>query len=200
MNANLWTRSSLLAIAAAAGLSLCVVSSASARVPKLKGLSIVTGTSIGGVTVGMTKAQLIAVWGKPDRCQPPDQYGTTTCEWVAVSTLPGGQKVKQSFTSFKVRKGKVIVINLELAENTAIDPKLKRLKTAKNVKLGSKLADARRKYAIAAPTGGTDSLSNALFKQGKRCTRFFAGSAPYNIEAISVGLCSTNNGLDGGLY
>ncbi len=77
--------------------------------------------------------------------------------------------------------------------------KQKRLKTSKNVRLGSKLADARRKYSIPAPTGGIDSLSYAFHRDGKRCTEFFAGSEPYKIEAISVGRCSTNNGLDGGL-
>ena len=91
------------------------------------------------------------------------------------------------------------MINLELAENTAIDTKLKKQKTSKNIRLGSKMDDARSKYGIPAPTGGPDSLSSALFKESKRCTRFFAGSAPYNIESISVGKCSKNHGLDGGL-
>jgi outer membrane protein assembly factor BamE (lipoprotein component of BamABCDE complex) len=187
------------AVALAIGLSLVAASTASAKVPKLKGTAIVTGTSIGGLKVGMSKAQAVAAWGKPDRCLPADQYGTTTCDYVAESTLTGGSKVTQSFAGFKLRKQKVIVVNLETAENKAIDPKLKRLKTSKNIKLGSKLSDARSRYHIAAPAGGEAALSNALFKQGKLCTTFFAASAPYNIEGISVGLCTKNHGLDGGL-
>jgi len=170
-----------------------------ANVPKLRGTKIVTGSSIGGLKVGMSKKQAVAAWGKPDRCGAPDQYGTTTCDYVAQSTLPGGYKVTQSFANFRLRKKKVIVVNLETAENTKIDPKLKRVKTSKKIRLGSKLARARSVYHIAAPTGGPDARSNALFRQGKRCTTFFAGSAPYNIEGIAVGLCSKNHGLDGGL-
>lgn len=185
-------------LAVAVGLSLFSASSASARVPTLKGTKIVTGSSIGGLSVGMTKKQAVAAWGRPDRCNPADQYGTTTCDWVAVSTLSGGFKVKQSFANIKLRKGKVIVVNLELAENAAIDPKLRRQKTTKGIHLGSSLATARRLYHIPPPTT-RDNRSNALFRQGARCTTFFAGSAPYNIEGIAVGLCTKNHGLDGGL-
>jgi hypothetical protein len=183
----------------AVGLSLLAASFADAKVPKLKGTKIVTGTSIGGLKVGMSKKQAFAVWGKPDRCGAPDQYGTTICDYVAQSTLPGGYKVTQSFANFSLKKKKVIVVNLETAENKKIDPKLKRLKTSKKIRLGSSLAHARRVYGIPAPKGGPDSRSVALYKHAKRCTRFFAGSAPYNIEGISVGLCSKNHGYDGGL-
>ena len=68
-------------------LSGAVAGHASASVPNLKGTSIVTGKKIGGAKVGMTKAELVDIWGKLDRCQPTDQYGTKTCEWVALSTL-----------------------------------------------------------------------------------------------------------------
>lgn len=195
--------SRITAVAVAGALTLGgLAGAAHARVPTFAGTSIVTGAAIGGAKVGMTKKQLVAVWGKPDRCMPKDQYGTSTCEWVAASTLQDGRKIKQSYTSFKLRKGKVIVINLELAENTAIDRRQKRLKTSKKIRLGSKMSEARRKYGIPAPTGGPDSRSSALYKQGKRCTRFFAGSAPYEIESISVGLCTRTRypGQDGGLY
>jgi len=180
----------------ALGLSLSATSSASARVPTFSGTSIVTGTSIGGLKVGVSKAKAIAAWGKPDRCLPADQYGTAKCQYDAVSSP---SNVKQMFAGFSLRKGKVIVITLESAENKAVDAKVKRLKTTKKIRIGSKLADARRLYGIPAPAGGEAALSTALFKQGKRCTTFFAATAPFVISAINVGLCSTNHGLDGGL-
>jgi hypothetical protein len=181
--------------AATLAASLLIVGVAAAGVPKLKPATIVPGVSIGGVKVGMTKAKAVAAWGKPARCQPDAM--ATWCVYIAPSTLPDGSKTPpQPYAGFYVRSGKVIAVDVETAENTAVDPKLKRLKTSKKVGLGSTMASARAAYKLPAPSGGEAGLSRALYKQGKSCTMFYAPTAPYTkIEAITVGDCKANVGL-----
>ena len=191
-------------LSAAVIVALAAASPASARTPKVKPLTIVPGESIGGVKVGMSKAKAVAVWGKPDGCTS-DQYKTTTCEYrpngpVATDFSPQNYQVAE----FKLRSGKVVVVSVMTTPNSAVATKLKRLKTSKNIKLGSKLPDARRAYGLPAGSGGEAGITRALVKQKKRCTLFYAPAATMaapqaSIESISVGLCTTNNGLDGGL-
>jgi len=89
----------------------------------------------------------------------------------------------------------VIVVHVDRAENTAIDPKVKRLKTSKKVKLGSSLSAARRAYKLPPPSGGEAGRSRGLFRQQRRCTMFYAPTSPYEkIESIGVGLCASNIG------
>jgi hypothetical protein len=169
---------------------LLVVSFAGATVPKFKPKTIVTGTSIGGVKIGMTKKQAVKVWGKPDLCSSAGS-GATWCQYIAASTAANGNK--QPFAGFYLRAGKVIAINLETAENAQVDPKLLKLKTSKNIKLHSTMDAARAAYHLPPPSGGEAGLSRALFKQGKRCTMFYAPEQPYtDIRGISVGLCNSN--------
>ena len=193
-----------LLLSATAVVALAVASPAGAKVPTLKPLTIVPGTSIGGVSVGMTKAKAVAAWGKPDGCTS-DQYKTTTCEYrpngpVAKDFTPQNYQVAE----YKLRAGKVITVAIMTTPNTAVAKKLKRLKTSKNIKLGSKLPDARTKYGLPPGSGGEAGITRALVKAKKRCTLFYAPSATTvapsaPIEQITVGLCSKNNGLDGGL-
>lgn len=181
--------------AATIAASLVVVNTADARVPKFKPKTIVPGTSIGGVKVGMTKAQAVKVWGKPDRCQP--DATATWCQYTAPSTLSDGFVTPpQPYAGFYLRARKVIAVNLETAENAAIYTKLKKLKTSKKIRLGSSMEDARDAYGLPAASGGEAGLSRALFKKGKRCTMFYAPTSPYTkIEAITVGRCNANVGL-----
>jgi hypothetical protein len=185
----------LLALLATTGLALALVISADARVPKFKPKTIVPGKSIGGVKVGMTKAQAVAVWGKPDRCQV--EQTATWCQYIAPSTLADGTVTPpQPYAGFYLRSRKVIEVTVETAENTAVDPKLNRLKTKKKIKLGSTMDKARAAYNLPPPSGGEAGRSRALLKQGKRCTMFYAPTSPYvKIEAITVGLCNANVGL-----
>jgi hypothetical protein len=197
-------RTPTLCLVVAVGLSLAGASPAGARVPTVKPLTIVPGVSIGGVTVGMSKAKAVAAWGKPDACSA-DQYKTTTCEYrpngpVAKDFSPANYQVAE----FKLRSGKVVTVSVMTTPNKAVAKKLKRLKTSKNIRLGSKLPDARRAYGLPAGSGGEAGITRALVKQRKRCTLFYAPAATVAapgapIEQIEVGLCTTNNGLDGGL-
>lgn len=181
--------------AAAIAASLLIASPADAAVPKFKPRTIVPGTSIGGVMVGMTKAKAVAVWGKPDRCQ--NEQPAIWCQYVAPSTLANGFVTPpQPYAGFYLRSGKVIAVNLETAENKAVDPKLKRVKTSKKIGLNSTMQAARSAYEFPAPAGGEAGLSRGLFKRGKRCTMFYAPDSPYTkIVGITVGLCSANVGL-----
>jgi hypothetical protein len=102
----------------------------------------------------------------------------------------------QPYAGFYLRADKVIAVNLETAENTEIDPKLRKLKTSKKIRLGSSIDDARDAYDLPAPSGGEAGLSRALLKKGKKCTMFYAPTSPYTkIEAITVGRCNANVGL-----
>jgi hypothetical protein len=184
-----------VACAAVIVASLVVAGTADARVPKFKPRTIVPGVSIGGVKVGMTKKKAVKRWGKPDRCQP--DANAKWCVYTAPSTLSDGFVTPpQPYAGFYVRAGKVIAVNLETAENTAVDPKLKKLKTSKKIKLGSTMDDARHAYNLPPPSGGEAGLSRALLKKHKRCTMFYAPTSPYTkIEAITVGRCNANVGL-----
>ena len=193
-----------LCLAAAAGLALAAASPAGARVPTVKPLTIVPGVSIGGLTVGMSKAKAVAAWGKPDACST-DQYRTTTCEY-----RPNGSVAKDSspmnypVAAFKLRSGKVITVSVGTTPNKAVATKLMRLKTSKKIRLGSKLPDARRAYGLPAGSGGEAGITRARVKQNGRCTLFYAPLATVaapgaSIESIEVGMCTTNNGYDGGL-
>ena len=157
------------------------------------------GAAIGGVKVGMTKKKAVKVWGQPDRCQR--DASATWCQYVAPSTLSDGSVTSpQPYAGFYLRAGKVIAVNLETAENTEIDPKLRKLKTIKKIRLGSSIDDARDAYDLPAPSGGEAGLSRALLKKGKKCTMFYAPTSPYTkIEAITLGSCNANVVLPIGL-
>ena len=176
-------------------LGLLVAAAATASIPKFKPLTIVPGSSIGGVKVGMTKKQASKLWGKPEQCY--NDQNALLCIYKARSHLKGGFVTPpQQYTSFWVRKGKIIAIEVETAENTKYDPKLKKLKTSTKLHLGSSMAAARKAYHLGKASGGEAGLSRALVKKHGRCTLFYGPTAPYvKIEAIQVGLCSANVGL-----
>jgi hypothetical protein len=172
---------------AALFLVAALAAAAFGKVPTFKPRTIVPGQSIGGVKIGMSKARATKGWGKPDRCQA----GTPIwCQYLAESTLSNGFKVKQPFSGFYLKGGKVVAIEIEFAENAAVDAKVTKLKTSKGIHLGSTMAAARSAYGIGPPSGGEAGLSRATFKAGNRCTLFYAPTPPYTrIEAIQVGIC-----------
>lgn len=174
---------------------LVAAGSAVARVPTFKPKTIVPGKSIGGVAVGMTKARAVSVWGKPDLCDKKYRPGVVWCQYKAASTT-NGTTVVQPFAGFFLRSGKVVSVELDFAENSAIDPKLKRVKTSKGIALGSQMSKARSAYGIAPASGGEAGRSRALLTQGKLCTLFYAPNSPFTvIDAIQVGRCNAQAGL-----
>jgi hypothetical protein len=171
--------------AVAALLALAVAGGAQAKVPKFKTKTIVPGQAIGGLKVGMTKAKAVKTWGKPEHCQDSPLW----CQFRADSHI-NGFTTNNPFAGWYVKSGKIVAIEIEFAENDAIDPKLMKLKTSKGIHLGSSMADARSKYGLGAGSGGEAGLSRAIVKKGNRCTLFYAPEAPYTkIDAIQVGVC-----------
>ena len=173
------------AAAIAAVLALAVTGSADAKLPKFKTKTIVPGQAIGGLKIGMSKATATQTWGKPDHCQDSPLW----CQFRADSHI-NGFTTNNPFAGWYLKAGKVVAVELEFAENTAIDPKVVKLKTSKGIHLGSTMAAARSKYGLGAPSGGEAGLSRAIVKKGNRCTLFYAPTPPYSkIEAIQVGIC-----------
>jgi hypothetical protein len=164
---------------------------AQAKVPHFGPKTIVPGKSIGGVQVGMTKAQAYTAWRTPDRCDPAGR-GVLWCQYLAVSTLSNGFKVNQPFAGFYLRSGRVVAVGLEFAENAAVDPKVRQIKSSKGIHVGSTMAAALKAYKIKRAGPGEAGQSRAILKQrGNRCTLFYAPTSPYSkIEAIQVGICN----------
>ena len=149
--------------------------------------SIVPGSSIGGVKVGMTRHQAVATWGAPDRCVAFENV--SWCQYLTSAPLQGGGTITNPFAGFFVKGGKVVAVEVDLPNN-GLAAKLKKLKTAKGVGLSSGSATVRAKYGIPTPPPGEATASRNGLKQGKRCTMFYAPQAPYTtVTGIDVGLC-----------
>lgn len=178
-----------LAITTVAVAVLAVPGVAAAKTPRFsfKKPSIVPGQSIGGVKVGMTKHQAAATWGSPDRCLPFENV--TWCQYLTTSAVQGGPSIASPFAGFFLKGSKVVAVEVEIPNNN-LASKVKKLKTAKGVGLGSSAATARAKYGIPTPPPGEATASRNQLKQGKHCTQFYAPQAPFKtITDIDVGLC-----------
>ena len=164
---------------------------AGAKVPtfKYKLPSIVPGKSIGGLKIGMTKAQAKAAWSAPDDCFA--YRGLVTCSYSFQGEL-GADWV----ASFYVKNRRVVAASVETTDNDRAMVKVRRLKTAKGIRIGSPIAAARSKYGIPLTGGGEANLSRAQLKRGRLCTTFYAPEAPYKtISSITLGVCGTIAGL-----
>jgi outer membrane protein assembly factor BamE (lipoprotein component of BamABCDE complex) len=158
--------------------ALAVPGVAAAKTPKFsfKKPSIVPGQSIGGVKVGMTKHQAAAAWGSPDRCVPFENV--TWCQYLTTSSVPGGPSIASPLAGFFLKGSKVAAVEVELPNNNLV-AKVKKLKTAKGVGLGSSAATVRAKYGIPTPPPGEATASHNQLRQGKRCTQLYAPQAPF---------------------
>jgi hypothetical protein len=151
--------------------------------------SIVPGSSIGGVKVGMTRHQAVARWGSPDRCVAFENV--SWCQYLSTEPLQGGGAISNPFAGFFLNGGKVVAVEVDLPNNS-LASKVKKLKTAKGVGLGSAAATVRSKYGIPTPAPGEATQSRDGLKHGKNCTMFYAPQAPYTtITAIDVGICGS---------
>ena len=141
-----------------------------------RGHRIVDGVSIGGVKVGMTKAQAIAVWGKPDGvCRrgnpydPDDLRRMCNYGYASFVVLPSG-KVTGVWIGLTKPPGRTASFArwYRLAA-----PKVLPFKSAKNIGLRSRLDDARRAYGVPAPGKLTDwAAQNVVVRQPQGCTWF----------------------------
>jgi hypothetical protein len=171
--------------AVTAVVALSVATGAEAKVPKFKTRTIVPGQSIGGLKIGMTKGKAVKTWGKPEQCQDSPLW----CQFRADSHI-NGFTTNNPFAGWYLKAGKIVAVEIEFAENAAVDPKLVKLRTSKGIHLGSSLSDARSRYGLGPASGGEAGLSRAIVKKGNRCTLFYAPAPPYEkIEAIQVGVC-----------
>ena len=91
--------------------------------------------------IGMTKAKAVKTWGKPEHCQDSPLW----CQFRADSHI-NGFTTNNPFAGWYLKAGKIVAIEIEFAENTAIDPKLVKLKTSKGIHLGS--IDGRRAQQV----------------------------------------------------
>jgi hypothetical protein len=152
--------------------------------------SIVPGSSIGGVKVGMTRHQAVVQWGSPDRCVAFEN--TTWCQYLTTAPIQGGGTITDPFAGFFLKGNKVVAVEVGLPNNS-LASKVKKLKTAKGVGLGSRAATVRAKYGIPTPAPGEATQSRNGLKPGnKRCTMFYAPQAPYTtVTGIDVGICGS---------
>lgn len=168
-------------------LALLVIGPAGAKTPHFKYHvpSIIPGKAIGGLEVGMSRSEAKTTWGVPDDCY--SYKGLTTCSFSF-----NGEIGPDWVAGYYLKKGRVVAVTVETSFKATANQKVKRLKTAKKIHVGSPIAEARRKYDIPLTGGGEAGLSRANLKQGRRCTNFYAPAAPYKvISSITVGICKS---------
>ena len=175
-----------------------------------KGKRIVEGVSIGGLKVGMSKAQAIALWGKPDRvCRRGNVYDPDdrrrACGYSWVRTRKGKESVGRPYAGFTHSPSGVVTsvyISLTKYDNIpALErsyrlaaPKVLPFNTGKNIGLRSTMEDARRAYGIPPPSRTMDDepsyWEDVVVRQPQGCTWFSSSGdskpAYTYIDAIAV--------------
>ncbi len=174
---------------------------------KFKSHRIVEGISIGGVKVGMTKSQAIAVWGKPDgecrRVAPYDPGDRRRgCSYGGFTKTRAGVQSGRPYAGFTVLpSGKVTSVYLLLIKWPGRDPSLKReydmaapkvlpFKTAKHVGLSSTMTATRAAYGISIPQNLPDNrvsdfLSTVVVRHANACTVFSATDSTPAFSSVS---------------
>lgn len=164
-----------------------LASPAGAKVPRFQYAmpSIVPGNAIGGIEVGDTRGKAKATWGTPDDCFA--YKGTTTCSFSHPGPI-GDVWI----ASYYLKQNRVVAITVETSEQRVANDKVKKLKTAKGIGVGSLISKARQKYGIPIEGGGEAGLSKAKIKRKGRCTLFYAPDKPYTvIDSVTVGKCGS---------
>jgi hypothetical protein len=146
---------------------------AQAKLPASGGKSIVPGSSIGGVKLGMKAAAAVRKWGKGGTC---DTAIGVSCSWEG--------SMKQGRLRFDITDGKVSTITIEAGQRpTTYEPvysgPITKWKTSKGIRIGSDLRKVGKKYPRAKPDGG-----GLVLESGKRKT-FFSSSGG-RAESISI--------------
>ena len=154
-------------------MAVAIPATADAKLPAKGGKTIVPGSSIGGVRIGMDAEAAVKKWGKGGSC---DTAIGVSCRWDG--------SMKQGSMRFDVTNGKVSTIVIEAGQKpTTFEPVYKgpitKWKTSKGVHIGTTLRKVAKKYPKAKPDGGGLALSS-----GKRTT-FFSSSGG-RTESISI--------------
>lgn len=172
---------------------------------------IVEGVSIGGVSLGMSKAKAISVWGKPDGiCRRGNPYDPNDrrrdCTYGGFIQTRKGKTSTQGYADFTVTPAGVVTSVGVLLINWGInDAHLRRdyalaaervrpLRTGKGIRLESEMDAARRAYGLPIPVEGpsgpdADVQGEVILTGPDACTVFSSrDSKPTfkNIESISV--------------
>jgi hypothetical protein len=134
---------------------------ADAKLPAGGGKTIVPGSSIGGVRLGMDAAAAVRKWGKGGSC---DAAIGSSCRWAG--------SMRQGSMRFDLTNGKVSAIVIDAGQQpTTYEPvyrgPITKWKTDRGVRIGTALRTVAKKYRKAQPDGGGLAL-----KSGKRTTYF----------------------------
>lgn len=158
-------------------LLACALAPAVARaeLPTPSSRTIVPGTSIGGVAIGMTVKRAVAAWGAGSACTELSR--STSCYWTG-SDLDGS-------ANFVVdAAGKVVLISISAGrrgDDLAYAGPLLKWRTRKKIGLGSTTVVVVKAY----PKQIKSSPSGPQLGSGKRATTFQPSSR--RIYQISIG-------------
>jgi hypothetical protein len=147
-------RATVLVIALALGAA--VPATASAKLPKPKSTTIVPGTSIGGVSPGMSIKRALKIWGSGSTCTAATV--AARCAWV------GTGKQGQAYVEVG-RDGKVynVVIESGLKNGAPVfSGPLLNWKTRKKVRLGMTLHAIYLKYPKLVGSGSGGQLGSGV--------------------------------------
>ena len=156
-------------------LSAIAPATAAAELPTPASRTIVPGTSIGGVAIGMTVKRAVAAWGPGSACTELSR--STSCYWKGTD-LQGSANVVIDAT------GKVVLISISAGrrgDELAYAGPLLKWRTRKKVGLGSSTAAVVKAY----PRQIKSSPSGPQLGSGKRATTFQPSSR--RIYQISIG-------------
>jgi hypothetical protein len=165
-------RSATIAALTLAALAVAAPA-ADAKLPAKGGKTIVPGSSIGGVKLGMDAEAAVKRWGKGGTC---DTALASSCRWDG--------SMKQGGLRFEQVGGKVSSITIEAGqEPTTCEPvyrgAITKWKTSKGIRIGSAMRRVAKKYPKAKPDGG-----GLVLASGKRRTYF--SSSGGRAESISI--------------
>lgn len=147
-------RAAAIVLALAAGAVM--PATASAKLPKPKSTTIVPGTSIGGVSPGMSIKRVLKIWGSGSAC-----VATTTlarCAWE------GTGKQGQAYVEIG-RDGKVAQVAIESGlknGSPVFTGPLLHWKTRKKVRLGMTLFTIHKAYPKLVGSGSGGQLGSGV--------------------------------------
>jgi hypothetical protein len=172
--------------AAAVALVACLAlpAAAQARLPHPKKSAIVPGTSIAGVKLDMTRAQVFGKWGSTS-CD------TARCTWEGPGTRGKNERAIVSFVTGKVSQ--ITISAATRGNNLKFKPGvLSTWKTSKGISLGSLKSKVAKAYPSAKSNPSEGVQGYDLFAGARpnlRYTRFSTpgiGASPNSLRYIEL--------------